>query len=78
MTRPVMVRAEPQDSSNKQQQPQQQEAWNPNNPIPQYKPELTTWQYGKTKDPGLGPYYIVAMFIVPFLLLLIPFLPQGK
>lgn len=39
--------------------------------------KLTTWEYGKTRDPGLGPYFVMLLFLVPFLLILAPFLPIG-
>ncbi|GFH23891.1 hypothetical protein HaLaN_21585, partial [Haematococcus lacustris] len=40
--------------------------------------KLTTWSYGKTKDPGLVTYYLVAAFAVPLLLIIIPFLPFNR
>ncbi|GFH29126.1 hypothetical protein HaLaN_27734, partial [Haematococcus lacustris] len=40
--------------------------------------KLTTWSYGKTKDPGLVTYYLVVAFAVPLLLIIIPFLPFNR
>jgi hypothetical protein len=41
--------------------------------------KLTTWEYGKTRaDPTLGPMYVAFAFIVPFLLIVAPFLPLPK
>lgn len=39
---------------------------------------MTTWQYGKTRDAGLAPFYIAMMWIVPMLLIVAPFLPLPK
>ncbi|KAF5831907.1 hypothetical protein DUNSADRAFT_12394 [Dunaliella salina] len=54
-----------------QQQQQQQQAQNTSS-MEDDLPKLTTWQYGKTKDPGLVTYYMVAAFLVPILLIVAP------
>lgn len=62
MIRPtVLVRAEPeQPSTSSSSQPER-----PDN--------LTTWRYGKTRDAGLG-YFYVGMLFIPLLLMVLPFL----
>ena len=37
---------------------------------------ITTWQYGKTADPGLGVAYVAALFIPALLLMLLLFIPK--
>eukprot|EP00877_Chromochloris_zofingiensis_P006569 jgi/Chrzof1/2165/Cz11g04200.t1 len=42
----------------------------------QQQPEkITTWQYGKTKDPGFGPWFVGLLFLPFLFILLLPFLP---
>mmetsp|Transcript_13131 Transcript_13131/g.35739 ORF Transcript_13131/g.35739 Transcript_13131/m.35739 type:complete len:108 (-) Transcript_13131:471-794(-) len=63
----MLPRAGAEDKEQQQQQPQGQ-----NTSMEDDLPKLTTWQYGKTKDPGLVTYYMVAAFLVPVLLIVAP------
>jgi len=43
-------------------------------PIQNLEPTLVTWSYGKTRDPGLLPFYAF-LFLIPLALMLLPLIP---
>jgi len=49
-------------------------------PIQNLEPTLVTWSYGKTRDPGLLPFYAF-LFLIPLALMLLPLIsppaPRG-